>query len=149
MALFQILRGKAANLAGKAFHDGYAYLTPDDGAFYIDAETDGEQKRIHINPNDYTVEQNNSLHQKVWRGTKAEYDAITTKDDDTLYIVTDDGMTIDPSDGNTPSGDYQPKITVNGVLVGDGTGNVKAATTETWTFTLADGSTVTKTIPVL
>lgn len=50
MALFQILRGKAANLAGKAFHDGYAYLTPDDGAFYIDAETDGEQKRIHINP---------------------------------------------------------------------------------------------------
>lgn len=50
MALFQILRGKAANLAGKAFHDGYAYLTPDDGAFYIDAETDGKQKRIHINP---------------------------------------------------------------------------------------------------
>lgn len=50
MALFQILRGKAANLASKAFHDGYAYLTPDDGAFYIDAETDGEQKRIHINP---------------------------------------------------------------------------------------------------
>ena len=50
MALFQILRGKAANLANKAFHDGYAYLTPDDGAFYIDAETDGEQKRIRINP---------------------------------------------------------------------------------------------------
>lgn len=50
MALFQILRGKAANLASKAFHDGYAYLTPDDGAFYIDAETDGKQKRIHINP---------------------------------------------------------------------------------------------------
>ena len=149
MALFQILRGKAANLAGKAFHDGYAYLTPDDGGFYIDAETDGEQKRIRINPNDYTVEQNNNLHQKVWRGTKAEYDAIEQKDDDTLYLVTDDGFTIDPSGGNTPAGDYQPKITASGILVGDGHGNVSAATTESWTFTLADGSTVTKTIPVM
>lgn len=50
MALFQILRGKAAKLSSKAFKDGYAYFTPDDGAFYIDAEVDGVQKRIRINP---------------------------------------------------------------------------------------------------
>lgn len=50
MALFQILRGKAAKLSSKAFKDGYAYFTPDDGAFYIDAEVNGVQKRIRINP---------------------------------------------------------------------------------------------------
>lgn len=66
MALFQILRGKAANLAGKAFHDGYAYLTPDDGAFYIDAETDGKQKRIHINPKPDLQELTADEVQSVW-----------------------------------------------------------------------------------
>lgn len=90
MTFLKFLRGKAANLANKVFHDGYAYFTPDDGAFYIDAETDGEQKRIRVNPDDYIIEQNSKEKQKIWRGTKAEYDAITTKDANTLYIVTDE-----------------------------------------------------------
>ena len=34
-------------------------------------------------------EQHNGLAQKFWRGTQAEYDALTTKDEDTMYIVTD------------------------------------------------------------
>lgn len=52
MALFKILRGDSARISTDItpFHDGYAYLTPDDGAFYIDAEQNGEQKRIRINP---------------------------------------------------------------------------------------------------
>lgn len=66
MALFQILRGKAANLANKAFHDGYAYLTPDDGAFYIDAETDGVQKRIRINPEPDLQEMDEEYVQDMW-----------------------------------------------------------------------------------
>ena len=40
----------------------------------------------------------------------------------------------------------QPKIMTQGVLVGDGDGAVSAAPYEEWTFTLEDGSTVTKTI---
>lgn len=90
MTFLKFLRGKAANLANKVFHDGYAYFTPDDGAFYIDAETDGEQKRIRVNPDDYIIEQNAKEKQKIWRGSKEEYDAITTKDANTLYIVTDE-----------------------------------------------------------
>lgn len=53
MALFQVLRGKAAKLLKKKFHDGYVYFTPDDGAIHIDVETDGEQKRMHVNPTAY------------------------------------------------------------------------------------------------
>ena len=34
-------------------------------------------------------EQHNGLAQKFWRGTQAEYDALTTKDEDTMYIITD------------------------------------------------------------
>jgi hypothetical protein len=27
-------------------------------------------------------------HAKVWRGTQSQYDAITTPDDNTIYIIT-------------------------------------------------------------
>lgn len=50
----------------------------------------------------------------------------------------------------------QGKIAVSGILQGDGSGGVSAAetveaeeldvSTETWVFTLEDGSTVTKTV---
>lgn len=35
-------------------------------------------------------ETNKNQTQKFWRGTKEEYNALTAKADDTLYIVTDD-----------------------------------------------------------
>lgn len=35
------------------------------------------------------VEQHHNLPQKFWRGTQAEYDAIETKDENTMYIITD------------------------------------------------------------
>ena len=47
------------------------------------------------------------------------------------------------SDLNT---NKQQKITETGVLKGIGNGYVRSAVTEDWTFTLEDGSTVTKTI---
>ena len=40
----------------------------------------------------------------------------------------------------------QDKITAKGVLKGDGMGGVTAAQTETWTFIMEDGSSVTKTV---
>ena len=45
MALFKVFRGNSSNLPA-ALHDGYAYLTTDDGKFYIDTSN----KRITINP---------------------------------------------------------------------------------------------------
>lgn len=53
MALFKILRGDSSriDLETTPFHDGYAYFTPDDGGFYIDAEVNGEQKRIQVGAN--------------------------------------------------------------------------------------------------
>ena len=52
MALFKILRGDSTRIdkSTTPFHDGYAYLTPDDGGFYIDALVGNEEKRIRINP---------------------------------------------------------------------------------------------------
>lgn len=36
------------------------------------------------------TELNKGLEQKFWRGTKSEYEAISTKDDSTMYIITDE-----------------------------------------------------------
>lgn len=48
MSLFKILRGDSSRISTTStpFHDGYAYFTPDDGGFYIDANNE----RIRINP---------------------------------------------------------------------------------------------------
>ena len=37
MALFKILKGSSVSLSSQPLVDGYAYFTPDDGRFYIDA----------------------------------------------------------------------------------------------------------------
>ena len=42
-----------------------------------------------VSPN-YVIEQNDGEQQKFWVGTKAEYDAIRTKDPNTSYTVTDE-----------------------------------------------------------
>lgn len=52
MALFKALRGDSSRISTDTtpFHDGYAYLTTDDGGFYIDATTTNGNQRIRINP---------------------------------------------------------------------------------------------------
>ena len=52
MALFKMMKGDSSRIKLEVtpFTEGYAYFTPDDGGFYIDAEVDGEQRRIRINP---------------------------------------------------------------------------------------------------
>ena len=72
MALFQVLRGKAAKLLKKKFHDGYVYFTPDDGAIHIDVETDGEQKRMHVNPTAYQQAVDGGFE-----GTEEEFKKLT------------------------------------------------------------------------
>lgn len=55
--LFSILKGNSANISTDktAFHEGWAYFTPDTGKFYIDAKVGSTNKRILINP-DYVTE---------------------------------------------------------------------------------------------
>ena len=50
--LFKILKGDSSRISTDVtpFHEGYAYVTANDGGFYIDSEYNGEQKRIRINP---------------------------------------------------------------------------------------------------
>lgn len=85
MGLFKILRGDSSRISldVTTFHDGYAYFTPDDGKFYIDAETNGEQKRILINPN--------------CEGGGTAVDAVLTADGwiDGQQAVTIEGITAD------------------------------------------------------
>ena len=49
------------------------------------------------------IEQNKGLEQKFWRGTQAEYDVLTTKDDATMYIITD-------TDGEVTIGDMLTSV---------------------------------------
>lgn len=102
MALFKILQGPSSRIGTDItpLHEGYAYFTPDTSGFYIDAQVNGELQRIQINPLDYVLEQNNGEQIKFWRGTKAEYDAIATKDDSVLYLVTEEsGSTLADNSG--------------------------------------------------
>lgn len=83
MSLFKILRGSSSRIdtATTPFHDGYAYFTPDDGGFYIDAEDSGEQKRIRINPanggGDPTLIVTTVLSASNWSGTGRQTVAIS------------------------------------------------------------------------
>lgn len=52
---------------------------------------------------DFVIEQNKHLEQKFWRGTKAEFNAVETKSDDTMYIIVDD-------DGTIPTPDVSSQI---------------------------------------
>ena len=52
---------------------------------------------------DFVIEQNKRLEQKFWRGTKAEFNAVETKSNDTMYIIVDDDGTIIEPGGMQPS----------------------------------------------
>lgn len=54
------------------------------------------------------IEQNKGLQQKFWRGTQDEYDAIETKSDDTMYIITDDSSSGGGTIGDMTKAIYDP-----------------------------------------
>ena len=59
---------------------------------------------------DSVTEQNKGLKQKFWRGTKAEFEAVETKSDDTMYIIVDDDGTIVGPGGTIPTPDISGQI---------------------------------------
>lgn len=77
MALFKILRGPKNALASKykTITDGYAYFTPDDGAFYIDVKQENKETnevfaeaRVRINPDVRVIE--SVLSKNAWSDKK-------------------------------------------------------------------------------
>lgn len=54
MSLFKALAGDSSRISTDItpFHEGYVYLTTDDGGFYVDAVTANGNERIRINPGD-------------------------------------------------------------------------------------------------
>ena len=80
MALFKILRGQSNKIGDVAFNDGYAYFTPDTGAFYIDAIVDGSDHRIQINSKETLG---------IFTSSTEPLDAITN---DLWIDISDDGL---------------------------------------------------------
>lgn len=58
MALFKILKGRHNKLNAQSKTDGWAWFTPDNGSFYIDALNTDETEinRIQINPKSIVIE---------------------------------------------------------------------------------------------
>lgn len=87
------------------FYDDEGNVDPSTGAAYerISGDITSTTVQAQINyvsklsdgTNNYVLKDSNAVHSdntslKVWTGTKAQYNAITTKDSNTLYNITDD-----------------------------------------------------------
>ena len=82
--------------------DNQLYLVTDEQASAVidEAPTEGSKNLVYsggvydalkqISSVGSVIEQNKGLEQKFWRGTKAEFNAIETKSDDTMYIIIDE-----------------------------------------------------------
>lgn len=102
------------------------FLTTDGSdASWADIPTEVDNKSVTLNSSDQIqavglIDQNNtSSAVKTWTGTKAEYDAIVSKDANTIYNVTDelDGGSVDTSlvaGLGRCSYNYQQLVAVNG-----------------------------------
>lgn len=109
MALFKILRGPSSELTKLPINDGWCYFTPDTGLFHIDYN--GQRVPLNsknaLNASNATsatmtegiIDQNTGEVIKLWYGSTAEYEAIPTKDESTIYILSDgESGSIDATD---------------------------------------------------
>lgn len=101
MALFKIFKGAQDDLP-QTKHEGYAYFTTDEGNLYIDAT---DTKRVQVNAKGATG--------LIVEGQYIEADQFLTNDD-----------LIDVEHGGTGLAD----LTINAILVGNGTDTVKLVT---------------------
>ena len=95
MALFKVFRGNSTTLPG-TMTDGWAYFCTDTGEFFIDySESDGSLYRKQISSDqakisESLIDQNTGAQIKLWHGSTEEYNAISNKDDNTIYILNDE-----------------------------------------------------------
>ena len=90
--------------------DNQLYLVTDEqpSAGIDEVPTEGSKNLVYsggvynalkqVGSADSVTEQNKGLKQKFWRGTKAEFEAVEMKSDDTMYIIVDDDGTIPTPD---------------------------------------------------
>lgn len=106
MALFKIYRGDESGLNAIPCHNGYAYFTEDSGKLFIDI---GDEAGDRVQVNAYAAEA-----------------LLKTNEDGTIeYIEIDDlllkSMTVQVAEGGTGA----TSLTVNALLVGNGTNPIK------------------------
>ena len=72
------------------------------------------------------VEQNKGLEQKFWRGSTSEYEALEEKDENTMYIITDENESAveDALIVVVESGLVEPVVDENGAVFTDSDGNI-------------------------
>ena len=102
--------------------DNQLYLVTDEqaSAGIDEVPTEGSKNLVYsggvynalkqVGSADSVTEQNKGLKQKFWRGTKAEFEAVETKSDDTMYIIVDDDGTIVGPGGTIPTPDVSDQI---------------------------------------
>lgn len=108
MALFKIFRGPEDELATVPCHEGYAYFTEDLGNLYIDISDETPQGRVQVNA--YFAE---------------ELRKISEDGDDVQYIKFDDIALKSAIWDVEHGGTGRTTLTVNAVLVGNGTDDIK------------------------
>lgn len=106
----QIKRGLKATMPELA--QGELAMTTDVGSegLYVGI---GDGTNIEIANKEHAhgaiLETNANLEQKFWRGTKEEYDAISVKDPNTMYIVVDDDGVVVSGGGDMEASVYDPQ----------------------------------------
>lgn len=116
MALFKVFRGSSKDLPS-VIHDGYAYLTTDDGKFYIDTSN----KRILINPDTSSAQKISYIRDGVMTNVGAVLDDLTqssvsieihTSQDwiDAGRAISKKGTFYVYSDGFTQDGQVIPRV---------------------------------------
>lgn len=117
MALFKIFKGLAADLPQKKT-EGYAYFTTDSGMLYIDVSAD---TRVQVNA----------------RGAEALM-VPKTEGGGYNYIDADQFVTIDDVIDVQHGGTGASTLTVNALLIGNGTNTLKMITIPNGSFVVGD-----------
>lgn len=81
----------SANLSGEGwFLIQFDYSHWSASVVYIDGQIEGVTSDIHKDGLVGRVDKLESVSTPIWQGTQAEYDAITTKDNNTLYLINEE-----------------------------------------------------------
>lgn len=120
MALFKPLLGDESRISLEVtpFHEGYVYFVKE-GFLYFDVnlgtEEEPNNQRIKLKADaeiaQKLIELNNLSEMAFWIGTKEEYEAIETKEDNVLYIVTDDFQDVSFEDKSNKVTEITPTST--------------------------------------
>ena len=134
MALFKVFRGTSENLPS-TIHDGYAYLTTDDGKFYIDTST----RRILINPDTSSANKISYIRDGVMTNVAAVLDDLLAQS----------GVSIEVHTTEEWSGEAGRQISTKGTFYAYSDGYLEEGGTYVPRIKLGDGSAYIMDLPFL